>query len=388
MIVTDGCGNNRVIRSTRPASSSSRSGRAPAARRTRAPGPASGTCRTRWRWTPTRTSASSIARTPHQVFDKNLTYIREIRNDWNPWDIAISHKGTDGIGWIADHKDRAGAEVQLKDGKILATWGKQGLGPGGFDWVHGIVVDSKGAVYAADTYGQRIQKFVPSAAGSGSPDYATKDTDTKDRTWAMRIFSFVSITLSLCSSTIGDNAAARKRRIAIWHDQQPDRQDLATFSFSSGVWNWPEESIVQAPCACRLRRPSQPSARRIVNRPGIVTRACQRSVCASRAFGRAQTVGLRAPRDPDRTPRAAAETPPTPGPDLQTSGHPQNDAVSEAAAGRLEGGASANADRWRRRGRTYRRARRRWRPACARGRAPKPAWPQRAPAHTRERKAR
>jgi len=27
--------------------------------------------------------------------------------------------------------------------------------------VHGIVVDSKGAVYAADTYGQRIQKFVP-----------------------------------------------------------------------------------------------------------------------------------------------------------------------------------------------------------------------------------
>ena len=35
------------------------------------------------------------------------------------------------------------------------------------NWVHGIVVDSKGAVYAADTYGQRIQKFVPPAvAGS------------------------------------------------------------------------------------------------------------------------------------------------------------------------------------------------------------------------------
>ena len=28
-------------------------------------------------------------------------------------------------------------------------------------WVHGIVVDSHGAVYAADTYGQRLQKFVP-----------------------------------------------------------------------------------------------------------------------------------------------------------------------------------------------------------------------------------
>ena len=50
-------------------------------------------------------------------------------------------------------------QLSLKDGKVVATWGKQGTGPGEFDWVHGIVVDSKGAVYAADTYGQRIQKF-------------------------------------------------------------------------------------------------------------------------------------------------------------------------------------------------------------------------------------
>jgi NHL repeat len=46
------------------------------------------------------------------------------------------------------------------------VWGKQGWGPGEFDWVHGIVVDSKGAVYAADTYGQRIQKFVQSGTSS------------------------------------------------------------------------------------------------------------------------------------------------------------------------------------------------------------------------------
>jgi hypothetical protein len=32
--------------------------------------------------------------------------------------------------------------------------------------VHGVVVDSKGAVYAADTYGQRIQKFVKSGTTS------------------------------------------------------------------------------------------------------------------------------------------------------------------------------------------------------------------------------
>jgi len=99
-----------------------------------------------------------------QVFDKNLTYIREIANEWNPWDIGISRKGTDGYAFIADHMLERVHKMQLKDGKLVATWGRQGHGPGEFDWVHGIVVDSKGAVYAGDTYGQRLQKFVPTTA--------------------------------------------------------------------------------------------------------------------------------------------------------------------------------------------------------------------------------
>ena len=102
-----------------------------------------------------------------EVFDKNLNYLRDIRVDgWNPWDIGISRKGDDGFAFIADHALERVHKLSLKDGKLAATWGKQGLGPGEFDWVHGIVVDSKGAVYAADTYGQRIQKFV--RAGSNS----------------------------------------------------------------------------------------------------------------------------------------------------------------------------------------------------------------------------
>jgi len=96
-----------------------------------------------------------------QVFDRNLTYRREFANaGWNPWDIGISRKGTDGIAFIADHAGERVHKIQLSDGKILATWGRQGLGPGEFDWVHGVVIDSQGAVYAADTYGQRLQKFV------------------------------------------------------------------------------------------------------------------------------------------------------------------------------------------------------------------------------------
>jgi len=97
-----------------------------------------------------------------QVFDKNLNYLREIAVEgWNPWDINIARKGADGFAFVADHALERVHKLSLKDGKVVATWGKQGLGPGEFDWVHGIVVDSKGAVYAADTYGQRLQKFVP-----------------------------------------------------------------------------------------------------------------------------------------------------------------------------------------------------------------------------------
>jgi len=100
-----------------------------------------------------------------QVFDKNLNYQREIKNEgWNPWDVGISRRGTDGFGYVADHAGERVHQIALKDGRILATWGQQGLGPGEFDWVHGVVVDSRGAVYAADTYGQRLQKFV-----SGGP---------------------------------------------------------------------------------------------------------------------------------------------------------------------------------------------------------------------------
>ena len=131
--------------SRRTASSSSRSARAPADRRTRAP--ANG------EWVlPHKLAVDAdenlyiIDRENHrvQVFDKNLTYIRQFANEgWNPWDIGISRKGNEGLAFIADHALERVHKISLKDGKILATWGKQGRGPGEFDWVHGIVVDSQ-----------------------------------------------------------------------------------------------------------------------------------------------------------------------------------------------------------------------------------------------------
>ena len=168
IIVTDGYGNNRVVMFSNDGKFIKQIGKG-------AGGPQDkGTGNSEW-VLPHKLAVDAaenlyiIDRENHrvQVFDKNLNYLRQFANEgWNPWDIGVSRKGDDGLAFIADHALERVHKISLKDGKILATWGKQGRGPGEFDWVHGIVVDSRGAVYAADTYGQRLQKFVPGAPAS------------------------------------------------------------------------------------------------------------------------------------------------------------------------------------------------------------------------------
>jgi DNA-binding beta-propeller fold protein YncE len=163
IVVTDGYGNNRVVLFSKNGKFIKQVGKGAGGPEDKGTGPGE--------WVlPHKLAVDAeenlyiIDRENHrvQVFDKNLSYIRQFANEgWNPWDIGISRKGNDGLAFVADHALERVHKIQLKDGKILATWGKQGWGPGEFDWVHGVVVDSKGAVYAADTYGQRLQKFVP-----------------------------------------------------------------------------------------------------------------------------------------------------------------------------------------------------------------------------------
>jgi tripartite motif-containing protein 71 len=170
IVVTDGYGNNRVVMYDKTGKFMKQVGKGAGGPDDKGTGPGE------WHL-PHKLAVDAdenlyiIDRENHrlQVFDRDLNYIRDIRNDWNPWDVGISRKGTDGLAFIADHKDERVHKIQLKDGKILATWGRQGWGPGEFDWVHGVVVDAKGAVYAADTYGQRLQKFVPAGSGSTQP---------------------------------------------------------------------------------------------------------------------------------------------------------------------------------------------------------------------------
>ena len=46
-----------------------------------------------------------------------------------------------------------------KDGKFIKEWGKKGSGPGEFDTLHSMAMDSKGRVFVADRGNSRIQIF-------------------------------------------------------------------------------------------------------------------------------------------------------------------------------------------------------------------------------------
>jgi hypothetical protein len=95
-----------------------------------------------------------------QMFDTEGTFLGK----WdicNCWGITIKKDGgRDGIMFMTDHANEQVMKVDMRNGKELARWGSLGQGPGQFDWAHDIAVDSKGAVYVSDTYGQKIQKFV------------------------------------------------------------------------------------------------------------------------------------------------------------------------------------------------------------------------------------
>ncbi len=73
-----------------------------------------------------------------------------------------------------------------KTGKFLKTWGRKGMGPGEFDLLHSIVLDSRGRVLVGDRQNNRIQVFDPDGThrstwyqfGRPSGLYIDKRTDT------------------------------------------------------------------------------------------------------------------------------------------------------------------------------------------------------------------
>jgi DNA-binding beta-propeller fold protein YncE len=72
-----------------------------------------------------------------------------------------------------------------KNGKYLFEWGSKGSGPGQFDLVHSLTIDSQHRIYASDRRNNRIQvfdesgKFLDQWPNVGSP---TRLIITKDQT--------------------------------------------------------------------------------------------------------------------------------------------------------------------------------------------------------------
>src|SRR5262245_61003969 len=104
MIVTDGYGNNRVILFSKEGKFIKQVGKGTGGPDDKGTGPGE------WNL-PHKLAVDAnenlyiIDREGHrvEVFDKNLNYVREFANaGWNPWDINISRKGTEGFAFVAD----------------------------------------------------------------------------------------------------------------------------------------------------------------------------------------------------------------------------------------------------------------------------------------------
>ncbi len=75
-----------------------------------------------------------------------------------PTNVAVSASGdlyiTDGYGNSRVHRFSP-------DGRLLASWGMPGSGPGEFYLPHGIAIDRQGVIYIADRENSRVELFSP-----------------------------------------------------------------------------------------------------------------------------------------------------------------------------------------------------------------------------------
>ncbi len=92
-----------------------------------------------------------------QVFDRNgnLDQWPNIRSAYQIFMTADHHL------WIADGVTDKFLKYDL-NGKLMYSWGTHGTFPGTFWAVHQFSVDVDGNLYAAETFGGRTQKFMPS----------------------------------------------------------------------------------------------------------------------------------------------------------------------------------------------------------------------------------
>ncbi len=80
-----------------------------------------------------------------------------------PTDVAIAQNGDIFVGDGHNGGGAATGNARImkfdKAGKFLKTWGKKGMGPGEFDVVHTLALDSRGRLFVGDRQNNRVQIF-------------------------------------------------------------------------------------------------------------------------------------------------------------------------------------------------------------------------------------
>jgi len=74
-----------------------------------------------------------------------------------PTQVAVDSRNGD--LFVSDGYSNARVHRYSADGDLLASWGESGTGPGEFNTVHNVAIDSDGWVYVADRENHRVQVF-------------------------------------------------------------------------------------------------------------------------------------------------------------------------------------------------------------------------------------
>jgi len=100
-----------------------------------------------------------------QVFQKNGTFVREyplLRDSTAPGVTGSTVFWPDKGQTIWFTSDDPNGEIHIfrrDNGQVIGSFGRVGRGPGEFENLHNIAIDSKGNIYTAEVQGQRVQRF-------------------------------------------------------------------------------------------------------------------------------------------------------------------------------------------------------------------------------------
>ena len=107
-----------------------------------------------------------------QVFRKDGTFVKEAFIDTHTyrsgsvWDMTFSRDPQQTYIYAANGVDEKINILLRSSLEVLTSFGDGGRGPGQFFGVHNLATDSKGNLYATETYtGARVQRFVYKGIG-------------------------------------------------------------------------------------------------------------------------------------------------------------------------------------------------------------------------------